>query len=255
MDIKQIRETLHRGGIVLGSEVNEVRSPAIAEIYAAAGLDFILVDMEHTSFTLSEAAQIFRVARNCGIVPLVRIPQIDYSVICRNLDQGAKGIIVPRVSSRKEVLEVLDIMKYPPRGRRGIYPGGTSVGYRALSAVDFVKEQNDSILLVIQIESETAVRKLDEIITVPGIDVVLVGPADLSLSIGLPGDFHHEKVATLMKEIVEKCTQNGIPSGVAHWDPKYAQLWRKEGMQFFWINNDVNMLLAGAKTIVQEMRN
>jgi len=255
MDIKQIRETLHRGGIVLGSEVNEVRSPAIAEIYAEAGLDFILVDMEHTSFALSEAAQIFRVARNCGIAPLVRIPQIDYSIICRNLDQGAKGIIVPRVSSQGEVLEVLDIMKYPPRGRRGIYPGGTSVGYRALSAVDFVKEQNESILLVIQIESETVVRKLDEIVTVPGIDVVLVGPADLSLSIGLPGDFHHEKVVNPMKEIVRKCKHYGIPSGVAHWDPKYAQLWRKEGMQFFWINNDVNMLLAGAKTIVQEMKN
>ena len=254
MDIKNLIKTLQSGGMVVGSEVNEVRSPAIAEIYAVAGLDFILVDMEHTSFTLSEAAQIYRVARNCGITPLVRIPEIEYSVICRNLDQGVRGIVVPRVTSREEVFRVLDIMKYPPIGQRGLYPGGTAARYCPITPADFVKDQNESTLLVVQIESEKAVQKLDEILSVPGIDVILIGPADLSLSVGLPGEFFHEKVLSLMREVIRKCHHYGIPSGVAYADPKYAKRWRQEGVQFFWANSDINMLLTGARAVVAEMR-
>ena len=211
MNTKNLRKILKEDGIIVGSEVNEVRSPAIAEIYASAGLDFIVVDMEHTSFSLSEASQIYRVARNCGISPLVRIPTIEYSVICRNLDQGAQGIIVPRVSSKEEVLQVVDMMKYPPYGQRGLYPGGTISQFSPIPARDIIQNQNEDILLIIQIESEKAVEKLDEILSISEIDVILFGPADLSISIGHPCEFLHEEVLSLMRKGIQKCREVGIP--------------------------------------------
>lgn len=254
MDIKNLRKTLQQGGMVIGSEVNEIRSSAIAEIYAAAGLDFIVVDMEHTSFTLSEATQIFRMARNCGISPLVRIPVIEYEVICRNLDQGARGIIVPRITSSEEVWQVIDIMKYHPKGQRGFYPGGTAASYCPVSPADFIQDQNENTLLIIQIENQEAVQKLDSILSIPGIDVILIGPADLSLSIGHPCEFFHEEVLSLMRKVIHRCHDFKIPCGVAYADPQLAKSWKKEGVQFFWVNSDINMLFTGAKAIVTEMR-
>ena len=104
MDIKNLRKNLQQGKIVVGSEVNEVRSPAIAEVYAAAGLDFIVVDMEHTSFTISEASQIYRMARNCGIAPLVRIPAIEYEVIAEILTKALEvsflELLLPKKSTK-----------------------------------------------------------------------------------------------------------------------------------------------------------
>jgi len=254
MDIKNLRKTLQQGGMVIGSEVNEIRSPAIAEIYAAAGLDFIVVDMEHTSFTLSEATQIFRMARNCGISPLVRIPVVEYEVICRNLDQGARGIIVPRITSSEEVLRVIDIMKYPPKGQRGLYPGGTAASYCPVSPADFIQDQNENTLLIIQIENQEAVHNLDSILSIPEIDVILIGPADLSLSIGHPCEFFHEEVLSLMRKVIQSCHDFKIPCGVAYADPQLAKSWKSEGVQFFWVNSDINMLFTGAKAIVAEMR-
>ncbi|NLJ49531.1 MAG: hypothetical protein GX428_08105 [Candidatus Atribacteria bacterium] len=253
MDIKNLRKNLQQGKIVVGSEVNEVRSPAIAEIYAAAGLDFIVVDMEHTSFTISEASQIYRMARNCGIAPIVRIPVIEYEVICRNLDQGARGIVVPRITSSEEILQVIEIMKYPPKGKRGLYPGGTAVGYYPTTPADFIQDQNESTLLIVQIENHQAVQNLDSILSIPEIDVILIGPADLSLSIGHPCEFFDEDVLSLMKKVIHKCRNFKVPSGVAYADPNLAKSWIPEGVQFFWVNSDINMLLTGAKAVVAEM--
>jgi 4-hydroxy-2-oxoheptanedioate aldolase len=253
MDIKNLRKNLQQGKIVVGSEVNEVRSPAIAEVYAAAGLDFIVVDMEHTSFTISEASQIYRMARNCGIAPLVRIPAIEYEVICRNLDQGARGIVVPRITSAEEIHQVIEIMKYPPKGKRGLYPGGTAVGYCPTTPADFIRDQNDTTLLIVQIENQQAVQNLDSILSIPGIDVILIGPADLSLSIGHPCEFLRENVLSLMRKVIQRCRDYKIPSGVAYADPGLAKSWISEGVQFFWVNSDMNMLLTGAKAVVAKM--
>lgn len=253
MDFNNLRKNLQQGKIVVGSEVNEVRSPAIAEIYAAAGLDFIVVDMEHSSFTISEASQIYRVARNCSITPLVRIPAIDYELICRNLDQGARGIVVPRITSAEEVIQVIEIMKYPPKGKRGLYPGGTAVGYCSTSPAAFIQDQNDNILLIVQIENQQAVQNLDSILSIPELDVILIGPADLSLSIGHPCEFFHDDVLSLMSKIIQRCREYKIPSGVAYADPGLAKRWISEGVQFFWVNSDINMLLTGAKAVVAEM--
>ncbi|NPV54312.1 MAG: hypothetical protein HPY71_12475 [Firmicutes bacterium] len=254
MNIEQIRQALASGGLVIGSEVNEMRSPAIAEIYAAAGFDYIMIDQEHTAIDLSEVAGIIRVARLSGIAPFVRVPEIDYNVICRPLDQGAQGIVVPRVTSRDQVLEVLDMIRYHPKGRRGLAVGGPSVGYRDINAQEFVDRANNSIMLVVQIESEAAVRDIDSIISVPGVDVAFVGPVDLSLSVGRPCEFTDEKVVSLIQEVVDKCREHRVVSGIALFDLDLIAKWISAGMRFFWVGNEVVMILSQGRQIVQGLR-
>ncbi|MCR4425103.1 MAG: aldolase/citrate lyase family protein [Firmicutes bacterium] len=254
MNILELKKTLASGGVVLGSEVHELAMPAIAELYAAAGFDFIMVDCEHTSIDLSAAVEIFRVARGNQIAPFIRVAEVDYALICRALDQGANGIIVPRVTCREQVAEAASMVRYPPTGRRGIYAGGSPASYRDMDPNEYVRWANDAIMLAIMLESKEAIDGIDNIISVPGVDLVLVGPADLSLSIGHPFEFEHPLEVSLMRKVVQKCRDRNIPCGCAYWDVDLAKFWVNEGMQFVWIGNEVNMIASCSKDIIARFR-
>ncbi|MBI2843450.1 MAG: hypothetical protein HYX78_08630 [Armatimonadetes bacterium] len=254
MKIEQIRQMLIEGTPVIGSQVVEMRSSAIAEMYSAIGFDFILIDQEHSAIDLSEAAEIIRVARLCRIAPFVRIPEIAYSAVTRPLDQGAQGIVVPRVTCRDQVLEVLDMMKYHPQGHRGAALGGPSAGYRQVNPREFVDRANGLTMLVIQVESESAVREIDKIITVPGVDVALVGPSDLSLSAGCVGDFDDDLVVSLIQTVIDKCKAHGVTPGLAGCSLDLFRNWICEGMKFFWVGNDVSMIMTYGRQVVENLR-
>lgn len=254
MNIREIRQTLASDGLVLGLEVNEMRSPAIAQIYAAAGFDFIMIDQEHTSIELQDVARISTVANLCNIAPFVRIPEISYSSVCRVLDQGVQGIVVPRVTHRDQVLEVLDMIRYHPQGHRGLAIVGPNTQYRGADGQEFVDNANRSIMLVVQIESDVAVKSIDDILTVPGVDVAFVGPVDLSLSVGLPGNVDHPKVDELIQEVVAKARENGIASGLAMADIGLLKKWIKVGARFLWMGNEAIMIIQKGREYVHTLR-
>jgi 2-keto-3-deoxy-L-rhamnonate aldolase RhmA len=248
MNTTEIRKTLADGGIVLGNEVHVIRSAVVAEIYKAAGFDFIMIDCEHTGLDFGEVTEIARVARLTGIAPFVRVPEVSYSAVCRSIDQGVQGIIVPRVETADQAAAVRDMIKYPPLGRRGMYPGASSIErYRDVDPKAYVEEANRSTMLAIMVEREPAVKALDSILAVPGIDLILVGPVDLSTSVGVPCQVDHERVVALMDEVISKCRKAGIPCGTAHGDPDFIRRWIGRGMQFFWVGNDVFLLLKAAR--------
>ena len=234
-----------------------MRLPVIAEIYAAAGFDFIMIDNEHTAISISETVEIMRVARLCNIAPFVRIPEIEYSSINRMLDHGAQGIIAPRVTKRDQVIDLIDIMRYPPDGSRGFGPSGSCTGYCNLLDIDgkeFVGRTNSSIMLVVMIESESAVNDIDDIISVPGVDIVLVGPNDLSLTLGCPCQIYDERMVSLIYEVIEKSKKHGIASGCAGYDVDGFLKWINAGMQFFWVASEVGMILSQGRQIVKNLR-
>lgn len=255
MRIEQIRNTLSSGGLVIGGEVIEMKSPAIAEIYAAAGFDFIMIDNEHTAFDLSQTVEIIRVAKLCGIAPFVRVPEIEYHIINRLLDQGAEGIIIPRVTSGDQVTEVIDMIRYHPLGRRGWGPSGICTGYRNFNPKEYIEHTNKSIMLIIQIESRDAVKNIDNIISVPGIDAVVVGANDLSITVKRPCKLYDKEMISLIQIVTDKCKKYGVISGTAGYDLNGFIDWIKGGMQFFWVANEVEMILSQGQKIVKKLRN
>ncbi len=147
-----VRRALKAGHTVVGSELSRLRSPDVARLYALAGFDFVFIDMEHSAFTLETVADMIATARAAGIVPIVRIPQAEYPFACRVLDQGAQGIIVPRVNTPEQVGDIVSWMRYPPHGIRGYASTSAQTDFATVTPEAFIEANNRETLCVIQIE-------------------------------------------------------------------------------------------------------
>ena len=148
----KVRAILSAGGTAFGTMIGEVRSPAIALIFANAGFDFIFVDMEHGAFNLETAADIIRTARLTGMTALVRAPDAQYHLISRLMDAGAEGVMVPRVETREAVETVVSAVRYPPEGVRGLSTSKGHNDYRSAPSLEFIRQANRENLVILQIE-------------------------------------------------------------------------------------------------------
>src|ERR1035438_4746693 len=193
----------------LGMNFGQLRSAEIPRLLAAAGFDWAFIDTEHGNFDLETVNDVCRVARLAGLCPLVRVGDLQYSLVARALDSGAQGIIFPRMEDPRQLETALSWTKFPPAGVRGYGLMACQTDYEALSFSDVIEHVNENTLTVLQIESARAVEAREEILSVPGIDAVMVGPADLSISLGVPGDFQHPKMVEAMEAIRDTCERPG----------------------------------------------
>ena len=179
---------------MVGTMVSEMRNAEVAYILAAAGMDFLMVDTEHSSVGVESLQNIIRATRAAGMVPLARVTDNQYPFIARILDMGAMGIMVPRVNTAEEARSVVQHAKYPPLGQRGFGARGVMTDYESVTVPEVINWVNENTLVIVQVESAEALAELDQTSRVPGIDVALIGPNDLSISLGIPGDFEHPQV-------------------------------------------------------------
>lgn len=216
--------------------------PAIAEIMAAAGFDWLAVDLEHSTIGLREAEELIRVIDLKGVVPLVRLSSNNSEQIKRVMDAGAHGVIVPMVNCREEAQRAVSSVKYPPEGRRSVGLARAQ-GYGARFQEYFEWQRNNS-LVVVQIEHIIAVDNLESILSVEGIDAYIVGPYDLSGSLGLPGDFEATVFLEAMQRIRTVSERLGVPGGVHIVEPNPGQLRQciEEGNRFIAYGVDTRML-------------
>ena len=216
--------------------------PAVAEIMASAGFDWLAIDLEHSTITLREAEDLIRVIDLKGVVPLVRLASNNAEQIKRIMDAGAHGVIVPMVKSRDEAHAAVRAVKYPPQGERSIGLARAQ-GY----GVDFARYfewQRDQSLVVVQIEHIDAVDNLESILTVPGVDAYIVGPYDLSGSIGVPGEFQASQFIEAMAQIRSVSEKLRVPGGVhiVEPDPQALKQCIDEGNRFIAYGVDTRML-------------
>ena len=216
--------------------------PAVAEIMASAGFDWLAIDLEHSTITLREAEDLIRVIDLKGVVPLVRLASNNAEQIKRIMDAGAHGVIVPMVKSADEARAAVGAVKYPPQGERSIGLARAQ-GY----GVDFARYfewQRDQSLVVVQIEHIDAVNNLESILTVPGVDAYIVGPYDLSGSIGLPGKFEAPQFLEAIEEIRSVSRRLQVPGGVhiVEPDPEALRDCIAQGNQFIAYGVDTRML-------------
>src|SRR5439155_4923609 len=166
----RLRVRLAEGATVVGTMLVEIRQPAIMTLLASAGFDFVLIDTEHGPFSIESVAELSRAARDAGVTPIVRVPELAYAYVAQALDGGAQGIMLPRVTTRAEVEECVGYMKYAPEGRRGAVLARGHTGFRGGPLADVLAAMNRETFLIVQVETAEAVQRLDDILAVPGVD-------------------------------------------------------------------------------------
>lgn len=217
--------------------------PAIAEIMAGAGFEWLVVDLEHSAITLGEAAELIRVTDLCGVVPLVRVSANDPVQIKRVMDAGAHGVIVPMVNSAGEAEQAVASVRYPPQGRRGVGLSRAQ-GYGTAFESYWEWVQQESIVMV-QVEHIQAVDNLAAILAVPGVDGFIVGPYDLSCSLGIPGEFEHPRLTEALAEVRRVAAQSTAAAGYHVVPPQPDQVRQRLAEGYSCIAYSVDFLLLG----------
>jgi len=236
-----LKKKLHAGKLTVGSWIT-LAHPAIAEIMAKAGFDWLTVDLEHSVITIREAEELIRVIDLCNVTPLVRLSANDPVQIKRVMDAGARGIIVPMVNSAEDARKAVEALHYPPEGRRGV---GLARAQGYGSSFEKYKEWLDQeSIVIVQIEHIKAVENLDAIMSVEGIDGFIVGPYDLSGSLGIPGQFDNALMIDAMSSIKMFMKSSSKISGYHVVEPDVDQLKQRlgEGYQFLAYSVDIRML-------------
>ncbi|HOJ87998.1 MAG TPA: aldolase/citrate lyase family protein [Pseudothermotoga sp.] len=248
------KRLLKQGKTVIGTMVSEIRTPGIAQMLSIAGFDFFVIDMEHSPFTLETVQDMVWAARASEITSIVRVPtRFGHHNLSRPLDCGAEGLLIPQVQEKEIVRQVIEATKYHPLGNRGIAIARTPTGFKSVKADDFIKWANDNTLIILQIESKKAIDNLEELI-MPGVDACLVGPNDLSQSLGVPGDTNHPLVQEYIDKFVQKCLKLNLPCGIHLSSPDAIKPWLEKGMRLLMCSSDINLIVQGGKRIVELLR-
>lgn len=253
MQHNRVKAALRDGMAVTGPIVNEARSISFVKMMSQAGHDFLFFDMEHAMFNWETMLNLVQASLLADICPLVRVTDLSYPLVARALDSGAQGIIIPRVETREQVEAAVSYAKYPPVGRRGA-GGDARYGYVRRDVRTAVTDANAEGMVIVQIESLAGVDNLDAIASVPGLDVVCLGPQDLSISMDVHGEFGHPKFIETLHRIVDICSRHGIATGMVEREPGAMQRWYEMGMRFLVCNNDGNMVFQSASRDVAALR-
>ncbi len=240
-----VRSALRRGQAVTGTMVVEIRSTAMPLLLKQAGFDFMFLDTEHGVYDMETTADIVRMARLAGLPPVVRVTDAEYHLIARTLDAGAMGVMVPRVETREQVETIVDACRFPPVGRRGCSTGKGNSDFVSAPFREFADHANENVLVVLQIERALAIENIDELLSVAGVDAAVIGPVDLSLSMGA-NDVHAPAVQSAIGKVVESAKRHGVASGIHVRDLEMIRNWRERGMTMLAYSSDLDFVISGA---------
>ena len=250
----RIRQKLSAGQTVIGTMLVEIRQPGIMTLLANAGFDFVLIDNEHGPFSVETIADLSRAARDAGVTPIVRIPELSYAHVAQSLDGGAQGIMLPRVIERAQVEECVRYMKYAPEGKRGAVLGRGHLAFKAGPLAETLAAMNRETFLVVQIETAEAVERLEEILAVPGVDAALIGPTDLSFALGVPGRMEDPKLVAAIEKTLAACLARKVIPAIHTNDAGMTAKWAGRGMRLVSINSEAGLLVAGASQAIKTIR-
>lgn len=244
-----LRARLKNGESVFGVFVTEFQTPSWGPILDTVGYDFAIFDMEHGRFSLSDLASILPSFHGSRSSALLRVPAVRREYFQVPLDLGITGLVVPMIESADEARQAVDFMKYGPQGHRGISFGRPHTNfYSCLNRNEVVRNADANTFLVIQIETEKGVRHLEEILEVPGIDVVFVGNADLSQSLQCANDLHRDPLRNTMEFIIEGARKRNIVCGGNFVDHEAVERLGAKGVRFISLTTDVELMQCGMST-------
>ncbi len=244
--MNSLRQRLRQGEVVLGQMVLELFTPGIGPMLAACGLEFVIFDMEHGRCDIGLLAEMIASCRGSEIVPFARVPDAGYAPLSRVLDLGARGVMVPRVESKAQAEEVVRHVKYAPMGQRGVALGIAHDLYRAGTA-DFFAQANEDISVILLLETAKAFENLDEIVSVPGVDIAWLGHYDLTVSMGIPAQFDHPRFLAAMDSLISACRRHGVAPGFLPPTPDSAAHWIGKGFRAISLGSDIGVFLDAVR--------
>ncbi|MGB9597790.1 MAG: HpcH/HpaI aldolase family protein [Candidatus Poribacteria bacterium] len=245
----RFREKLNNGQPVIGSFV-KITDPAVVEIMGLAGLDFAIIDMEHGPISYETAQNLIRAGELVGISPIIRVSENDPVAILRSLDIGAEGVEVPQIRNAKDAELTASSARFHPQGDRGVCRYVRSGRYSSMDRKEYFRTANEKVITIGHLEGVEAVKNLDEIMAVEGLDILFIGPYDLSQSVGVPGEVDNPLVIKQMEKIIESAKKANKLVGTFADDIKSAKRWVDAGVMYIAVSVDVGIFYNACREIV-----
>lgn len=247
-----LKQKLLAGDMALGCFVNIV-SPTTVDLLGYAGFDFVVVDAEHTTTGPESAETLYRAAESRSITALTRISESTSPFILKYMDAGSLGVQIPMVSTPEDARRVVNSVKYPPMGKRGLaFPRASGYGLGGPLG-EYMVAANEATLVVVQIETEEGIQNLEDIAQVEGVDVVFLGPTDLSVVLGFPGESNHPKVREVIGELTSRILAVGKIPGTIARNLDDFDYWRPRGIQYF-LASATTFLGQAASSYIKSIR-
>jgi 4-hydroxy-2-oxoheptanedioate aldolase len=249
--LNPVTRALRAGRVAVGACAISFPGAVSAQIFGRAGFSFYYFDMEHSSLSIDAVAPIATAAKLAGIVPIAGPSGIADFLVSRTLDNGAMGVIVPHVTSRAEAELVVAASLYAPDGSRGLLNFGALTDFEMADAAEWVTAINRETLVAVKVESEAGINNIEAIASVPGLSAILIGPGDLSASLGIPGaPLEHPRMVEAIEATVAACARNGIAGGPHVSTQADLATWVERGARFFSFSFDGALLLDGSRQAV-----
>ncbi len=247
-----LKRKLKAGEPVVGV-FNDVHAPSVVEVLGLLGLDFAIMDAEHSTLMPDVAENLYRAAELRGMSTVTRIGENSPQVIQKFIDAGSQGVLIPMVNTVEQAESVIAAVKYPPIGKRGL-AGPRAADYGLGEPIaDYVRRANEETLIALQIETLEAVDNFEDIVALDHVDVLFFGPSDLSSSLGYPGQTRHPEVLELIERLTERTLANGKAAGTITRDVDDYVYWRERGVQ--WMASGTNPMLArGVSGFLDDIR-
>ena len=250
---RDIRADLKQGKVLIGSFFR-LLSPDLVEIFGEAGFDFIIIDQEHGPIGPETVSDLVRACDLAEMAAIVRIPDNLPWFFQHALDVGARGVQVPQVNTVTDTERAVRASKFAPEGNRGVCRNVRAARYSARDRFAYLGGSNQETVVIIQIENKIGVENINEILKVPGLDAVFVGPYDLSQSLGVPGQVDHPLLLSTMELVIKSCQDAGVATGVYADTPDSVRHWAGLGVQYIAIGVDTALIYTLAHKQVSELR-
>jgi 4-hydroxy-2-oxoheptanedioate aldolase len=248
-----LKKKLTSQEFVLGTFL-EIPSPVLVELLGLAGFDFVIIDREHGPVDWSQTQDLIRAGATTGISVIVRPPNSEAAAVAQPLDWGAAGIQVPQVASAEMARQVVHSSKYHPLGMRGLQPYVRAASYGAHGTSQYLAYANEESTIIAQVEGTDGIQNLDSILQVEGLDVVFIGPYDLSQALGIPAKVKNARVREAMAGAVQSARKAGKSVGTYCDDVETAKEYLALGVSYLAVSIDAYIFLSGARSIISQFR-
>jgi len=250
--VRKFKRTIKQRSVI--GPFSKTSDPAFVESIGYAGFDFVILDLEHGPNSVQTMQNLLRASQISDLFPIVRVKENPLSIIGEVLDIGAGGIQVPQITTAEEAERVVRLAKFSPDGMRGVCRFVRAADYSSTDRFTYFREANETIL-VLQLEGDKAIRNLDDILEVSGIDIIFIGPYDLSQSLGVPGKIDHPQVIKATKEIVKKSIRKDVFVGTFVETIENARKWKDLGISYICYSVDMGIFTEKCREIVGATRN
>ena len=247
-----LKEKLYNNIPQFGTFIS-TNSPDVAEICALAGFDFVVIDMEHGYMNHTDITHLMRAASSAGAMPIVRVTSNDETKILRTLDCGAMGIHIPQINTPEQAKAAINYSKYAPMGNRGVaFHRANNYGLSDL--ITYMEEANKETMIIFHCESVEALENIDEIVSTPGLDCIMFGPYDMSMSMGMPGQVKTPEMEEAISKMLAACKKHGKIPGIFTSTAEDAKRRVKQGFLYMPVAMDCQIISRSYSQLIKDLR-